>query len=224
MNSRKNLASNWMLYPVPNDAPRRYYRRAIWNGVYCILDGETIKQKNPVNTARFLFKSGAAAVQLRYKNMPSYKLLGIAKKIAPLAKKYKKTLLINDRPDVALACGACGVHVGSGDISVKIMRVLLKPKSIVGKTVHSLKEAGKARREKVSYVSAGPVFATPLKANLRPRGVGFVKKIKKRVSVPVFAIGGINSRNAKTVLRSGADGVCVTRAAKDAKKILKLIS
>jgi len=174
--------------------------------------------------ARFLFKSGAGAVQLRYKNMPSHKLLGIAKKIAPLAKKYGKALLINDRPDVALASGACGVHVGSGDMPLKIMRGLLKPESVVGKTAHSLKEAKKAMREKVNYVSAGPVFSTPFKASLMPRGASFVKKIKKLASVPVLAIGGINSSNAKIVLRSGADGVCVTRAARDTKKIIKLIS
>ncbi len=180
-----------------------------------------LKHKDPVKVALFLFKTGAGAVELRFKNMPSYKLLGIAKKIAALAKKYKKTLLINDRPDVALASGACGVHVGSGDMSVRAMRGLLKPKSIVGKTVHSLKEAKKARREKVNYVSAGPIFSTPLKASLKPKGVNFIKKIKKRVSVPVLAIGGINSRNAKTVFRKGSDGVCVTRAIFEAKKIIK---
>jgi len=204
MNSRKNPASNWMLY--------------------CILDGEMIKQKKSVNTARFLFKSGVDAVQLRCKNVPSYKLLGIAKKIERLAKQYGKTLLINDRPDVALACGARGVHRGAGDMAVKMIRHLLGPSSVVGKTVHSLAGAKSASVEKIDYVGAGPVFATPLKKALRPKGVNFIRQVKERVPVPVFAIGGINRRNIKSVLQSGADGVCVIRAAKDAKKIIKEIS
>jgi len=189
--------------------------------LYCILDGETIKQKNPVKTARFLFRNGADVVQLRYKNAPSYKLLSIAKKIAFVAKKNKKIFLINDRPDVALASGARGVHVGSGDLPIKTIRGLLGLGSTVGKTVHSAKEARKTRYEKLDYVSAGPVFSTPLKANLKPKGLGFIKKIKTCVSHPVFAIGGINSRNVKAVFASGADGICVTRSIFKIKKIVK---
>ncbi|MGB2705571.1 MAG: thiamine phosphate synthase [Candidatus Omnitrophota bacterium] len=204
MSSRKNPASSWMLY--------------------CILDGETIKQKNPVNTARFLFKSGVGVVQLRYKNIPSYKLLRIAKKIRRLARKYGRILLINDRADLALVSGTDGVHAGSGDMPIKTMRRLLKPGSIIGKTVHSVKAAKRATREKIDYVSAGPVFSTPFKPSLRPKGVNFIKKIKKSVTVPTLAIGGINSRNAKAVLQSGADGVCVTRVIFEAKKIIKEIS
>jgi len=191
---------------------------------YCILDPEALKLRDPVKTALFLFKSGADAVQLRYKNMPSHKLLGIAKSLAPLAKKYGKSLLINDRADVALASGARGVHLGAGDMTIKMTRRLLGPASVIGKTVHSLTGAKRAKREKIDYVGAGPVFATPLKRNLRPKGINFVRQIKKRVPVSVFAIGGINRRNVKNVLRSGADGVCVTRAAGDLKKIIGLIS
>ncbi len=190
--------------------------------LYCIIDGGVLKRKKPVNTARSLFKSGVQAVQLRYKNMPSREFLAIAKKIVPLAKKYGKLLLINDRPDVAFASAARGIHVGSGDMPIKTIRGLLKPKNIViGKTVHALKDALNAEREKVDYVSAGPVFSTPLKKKLRPKGIRFIKKIKSRVSVPLLAIGGINSLNASTVFRSGADGICLTRALYEAGRITK---
>jgi thiamine-phosphate pyrophosphorylase len=91
-------------------------------------------------------------------------------------------------------------------------RNLLGPEAIIGKTLHSIKDAKKVKNEKIDYVSAGPVFSTPLKKSLRPKGVGFIKKIKRRVSVPLFAIGGMNKENAGDVLKSGADGICVTRA------------
>jgi len=160
-------------------------------------------------------------LQLRYKNIPSYELTRIAKKIRGFARKCGADLLINDRADVALASGASGVHIGEGDLPVRAARRLLGSKSIIGKTVHSRGEAKRADFEKVDYVSTGPIFSTPIKRTLKVRGPAFIKKIKKCVSVPVFAIGGINKKNVKSVLRGGADGICVLRGAKHARELLK---
>lgn len=196
MNWKRNPALNWKLY--------------------CIIDNTVLGRRDPCKAAGALFKAGADVIQLRYKNCPTYKLVGIAKKIGALASKYGKTLLINDRIDVASATGAKGVHLGSGDFSLATTRRLLRAKSIVGKTAHTLSEARKADSEKADYVSAGPVFSTPLKRNLKEQGIGFVRKIKKNVSVPVFAIGGINRKNIGEILsKSAANGVCVARAALD---------
>ena len=203
MNWKKNPASSWQLY--------------------CIIDGETIKHKDPVKIARSLFKSGVEVIQLRYKNYPSYKLVRIAKDIQKVATKLNKFLLIDDRVDVALASGAGGVHLGSGDLPLGTARHLLKPKSIAGKTVHSVSEAKKTQFERPDYVSAGPIFSTPLKKNLKKKGTGFIKRIKKSVSRPLFAIGGINKRNARSVFRSGADGICVTRGIFEARALLREI-
>ncbi len=217
MNWKKNPASSWKLY--------------------CIIDKNIIEgTASPQKVAQALYAKGVDVIQLRYKNYPSYKLVRIAKKIQGIARKSKKALLINDRIDVALASGAKGVHLGSGDLSLRTAHFLLNPKSIVGKTVHKIKQAKKARNEKAGYVSAGPVFSTPLKKNLKKQGIAFVKKIKKCVSLPagqagrptgqadlpVFAIGGINKRNVKAVLQSGA-GICVTRAIFEAEDLLKEI-
>ncbi|UCD55622.1 MAG: thiamine phosphate synthase [Candidatus Omnitrophota bacterium] len=206
MNWKKNPASSWKLY--------------------CIIDKNIIEgAASPQNVAQALYAKGVDAVQLRYKNYPSYKLVRIAKNIQAIARKSKKALLVNDRIDVALASEAKGVHLGSGDLSFRTAHLLLNPKSIVGKTVHKIKEAKSAHFQKAGYVSAGPVFSTPLKKNLKKQGIGFVKKIKKCVSrqgLPVFAIGGINKRNVKAVLKTGA-GICVTRAIFEAEDLLKEI-
>ena len=146
MSLKKSLPSNWKLY--------------------CIIDKNVIKKQDPVKAAERVFCGGADILQLRYKNCPSYKLVPIARQIARLAKKHKKKFLINDRPDVALASGADGVHLGSGDMSVAIAKRLLSGGIYAGKTVHSIKETCKARREAVDYISAGPVFSTPLKKHL----------------------------------------------------------
>lgn len=202
MSSKKNPASNWTLY--------------------CIIDKDTIQGASPRKIAQALYSGGADVVQLRYKNYPSYKLAGIAKKIQRIACKYGKALLINDRIDVALASGAKGAHLGNGDISLRTAH-LVNSKGLLGKTVHKIKEAKKANSEKADYVSAGPIFSTPLKKNLKKQGIDFVKKIKKCTSGPVFAIGGINKGNVKAVLQGGADGICITRAIFEAESILKEI-
>ena len=200
MNSKKNPALSWK--------------------VYCIID-KKILRADPVNFAHSLFKKGVKVLQLRYKNSPSYELVPIAKKIQSRARQYGATLLVNDRVDVALASGAGGVHLGAGDISSQKARMFLQPGAIVGKTVHSSGEARKTKREKIDYVSAGPIFRTPLKKVLKGQGKGFVKRIKRCVSHPVLAIGGINKKNSKDVFRAGASGICVTRAASLAKELLK---
>lgn len=187
--------------------------------LYCIID-EKASKATSVKNALFLFQNGVKVVQLRSKNSPSYMLIPLARKIRSYADKYGAELLINDRVDVAMASGAHGVHVGSGDLPAETARRLLRQGAIVGKTVHSLGEAKKAGGEKINYISAGPVFSTPIKKNLKKHGLRFLKKIKANVEFPLFAIGGINKKRLRAVLKSGADGACVLRAWRDAKGLL----
>ena len=203
MKLKKNPASNWKLY--------------------CIIDKSILGRRSPRKMAKILFEAGVDVVQLRYKNYPSYKLTRIAKSIQPLARKYHKTLLLNDRVDAAVAGGARGVHLGSGDFSPGTVYRLLKSKSIIGRTIHKPCETKRLTDSKINYISVGPIFPTPLKKELKKQGIRFIKKIKSRTSLPVFAIGGINKRNVKDVLRGGANGVCVTRAVSQAKEILREI-
>ncbi|MFH1380974.1 MAG: thiamine phosphate synthase, partial [Candidatus Omnitrophota bacterium] len=188
----KNLIKNWKLY--------------------CIIDPSVVKGGNPATTVDFLFKNGAKIVQLRYKQEPAYAIVPMAKKIVQLAKKYNKTVIINDRLDVALASRASGVHLGSGDMSIQRAKALLGSSYIIGKTVHSINEAKIAAKEKPDYIGVGPIFATPIKKNLKPKGVAFIGKTKRASGLPTFAIGGINRKNCGKIARSSADGVCVTRA------------
>ena len=203
MSSKKNPALNWKLY--------------------CIIDAASARQ-NPAGVARALFKKGVGAVQLRHKNAPSYELIPIAKKIARISKKYRKAFIVNDRLEVALASGASGLHLGLGDMPLDTTHKLLGSGKIIGRTVHSLKDAKRLGHEKITYMAAGHVFPTPSKEGAKPRGIRFVKNIKGLSRVPVFAIGGINVENVKSVMGSGADGVCVVRAARRAKNLLRKIN
>jgi len=204
MSSKKNPVVSWKLY--------------------CIIDEKVTRGKDPVKLAGILFKKGVDAVQLRFKNMPSYRLIPIARKIMHLARKYKCALIINDRPDVMLASGATGVHLGKGDMSPRDFGTLLRPGNLIGRTVHSKKEAGELSYKDLNYIGAGPVFPTPVKHKLKSQGVDFIAKVKDLAQVPVFAIGGINHKNLEQILLSGADGICVTRATDEVGILLKTIN
>jgi len=189
--------------------------------LYCIIDSSVIKGRDPLKMVNYLSKSGVKAVQLRYKHVPTYKIVRLAKKITRNAKRRDKiALIINDRPDAALASCASGVHLGEGDMSVQTAKALLGPGFMVGKTVHSIKEAKMAKREKPDYIGVGPVFSTPLKKNLRAKGVAFVRKAKLVSGLPTLAIGGINKQNCRKLRESSADGVCVTRAVFRAREVV----
>ena len=181
--------------------------------LYCIIDPSVIKGRDPVKTVNFLSKNGVKAVQLRYKHVPTYEIVRMAKKIARNAKKRDKiALMINDRPDAVLASCASGVHLGEGDMSVQAAKALLGPGFIVGKTVHSIREAKIAKKEKPDYIGVGAIFPTPLKKNLKSKGVSSIRKVKIASGLPTLTIGGINKQNCRKVMESGADGVCVMRA------------
>ena len=189
--------------------------------LYCIIDRDLLGKKDPVKLAGFLFRNGVKAIQLRSKNFSSYEMTALARKIAKIAKSYDGILIINDRPDVMIASDADGIHLGAGDFSPTFIRKISDKRKMIGKTAHSIKEAKKVQKEKIDYIGAGPVFATPVKHKLKPKGINFIHQLAKISNVPIYAIGGINKDRASRLFKENIDGVCVTRAAKEAKEILK---
>ena len=196
-------------------------RRAENWKLYCIIDRDLLGKKDPVKLAGFLFRSGVKAVQFRSKNSPSYEMTILARKIAKIAKRYGSILIINDRPDVMIASDAGGIHLGAGDFSTNFIRKAFGKKSIIGKTVHSIKEVKKIQEAKNDYLGVGPVFATPVKHKLKPKGISFIRQVARISKVPIYAIGGIGKDRAKRLFKEDIDGICVARAASQAKEILK---
>jgi thiamine-phosphate pyrophosphorylase len=169
-------------------------------------------------------RAGIEIVQYRNKAGTSAELY---KEATELRRFCKNTFfLVNDRIDIALAIGADGVHLGQEDMPVKEARRLLGKKKIIGLTVHSLKEAKEAQKLGADYIGLSPIFATATKPDAgEPAGIVLIRKIKKEVSLPLVAIGGITLENVSQVIAAGADAVCAISAVitkKDVKKeILK---
>ncbi len=155
--------------------------------LYVLLDPSVTSRPLP-RIAEEAVRGGADLLQLRQKPTVD---LGLAKAIR--AAVPDAVFIVNDRPDVALASGADGVHLGLEDMPIADARRL--GLGIIGATTHSLQEARRAKREGADYVSCGPMYRTPLKPELPPRGFTYLPGLRK-LGIPFFCIGGITRENA----------------------------
>lgn len=156
---------------------------------------------------------GATVIQLRDKALPLRELTRVAQEIRTITRKAGALFIVNDRLDVALACGADGVHLGQGDLSCCTARQLAPSGFIIGISAGSVEEAVDAERAGADYVAVSPVFSTGSKIDAGPgHGLPLVKMIRSAVRIPVIGIGGIGSENARGVIDAGADGIAVISA------------
>lgn len=185
--------------------------------VYVIAGPWPPRGRSALDVARAALLGGAPAVQFRDKQAPDGELLRQATVIRELTRQAGAMFIINDRPDIARAVDADGVHVGPEDMSVTEARRLLGPAALIGASVETVAEARAAESAGASYLGVGPVFATTTKLDAgQPVGCQRVAEIKSAVNIPVVAIGGITAGTAGEVVRAGADGVAVTAAVADA--------
>lgn len=170
--------------------------------------------RDPVALARALLAGGASFLQLRLKDATAREVLGVARAIVPLAHAAGARLVVNDRPDVALAAGADGVHLGQDDLPVSAARRALGPGAVIGLSTHDPAQAGAAAAAGADYLGVGPVYATTSKANaLLPRGLELVRAARAAVpDRPLVAIGGITADTAAAVRAAGADAVAMIGA------------
>ena len=166
---------------------------------------------------------GIKAVQLREKDLHDNELLSLAKRIRRVTRKSPAKLIINDRLDIALLCGADGVHSPVNGIPAKVISKFSK-NLLTGKSVHSLAAAKEAEAEGFDYIICGPVFETQSKKKFgKPLGLDTLAKVCKTVKIPVYAIGGITPRNVKKCLLAGAYGAGVIGSIFNAEDLKKTI-
>ncbi|GIX46702.1 MAG: putative thiamine-phosphate synthase [Candidatus Tectimicrobiota bacterium] len=158
-------------------------------------------------------RGGAGAVQLREKDLLAAELYGLGQRLQEALAPWGVPLLVNDRLDVALALDAAGVHLAGHSLPPAVARRLLGPPKLLGVSTHHLEEARQAEAAGADFVVFGPVFATPSKlAYGPPQGLHALAAVVRQLTIPVFAIGGIDATNVAQVLETGAYGVAVIRA------------
>jgi len=158
-------------------------------------------------------EGGVRAVQLREKDLGGRELFVLAEKTKRLCERYQANLFVNDRVDVALGVDADGVHLGGDSMPVRAARELLGAEKLIGVSTHSINEASEAEREKADFILFGPVYFTASKAAYgEPQGLGRLKKVVEKISLPVYAIGGVKARNIAEVKETGVRGIALISA------------
>ena len=162
---------------------------------------------------RAALEAGVRAVQLREKDLQAREFLQWAERLRLLTAEFGAKLIINDRTDICLAVQADGVHLRSDSMPIAVVRKIVGPGRLIGRSVHRAPEVIEAQREGADFVVLGPVYDTPSKRGMgRPLGFQVIREAVSGTSIPVFGIGGIRPERIPELLRSGAAGVAVVSA------------
>lgn len=188
--------------------------------LYVITDETIAGGRSHAEIARQALRGGADVIQLRDKSRSCAELKSIGLQIAAIIRKAGAIFIVNDRLDVAIACGADGVHLGQDDMQLSTARQIAPPGFIIGVSVGTVEEAQDAEREGADYLALSPVFATASKEDAGcGHGLERLREIRSAVSLPLVAIGGINRHNVRDVIAAGADGIAVISAVVASKDI-----
>ncbi len=185
-------------------------------GVYLVTDEASCAGRSLIDVVMAAVQGGVTCVQLREKALSTRDFCAKAATLQTLLAPLGIPLVINDRVDVALACGAPGVHLGQSDMPVATARKLLPPQVFLGWSVETLDHVAQASQPEfagVDYLGVSPVFATPTKTDTStPWGLQGLRQVRAATGLPLVAIGGIHAGNATDVLAAGADGLAVVSA------------
>jgi len=181
--------------------------------LYLITDGKLCGGRGLKPVLEEALKGGVNAVQLREKELSSGELYQLAQEMRSLTASYGAMLFINDRVDIALAVDADGVHLGEKSIPISQARKLLGGEKLIGVSCHGSDSAVAAQAMGADFITYGPVYYTPSKAAYGPPvGLESIGEVAPLLRIPLFAIGGINSGNVRTVISAGSHGIALISA------------
>ena len=181
--------------------------------LYLVTDRKQTAGRDLLWVLEQALDGGVKGIQLREKDLGGEELFHLAERIKALCDAYHASLLINDRVDVAMAVDADGVHLGGASIPIQTARKLMGDNKLIGVSTHSLKEAEESEQAGADFLVFGPVYFTSSKAPYgEPQGLGPLKKVMEKISIPVYAIGGIKADNIGEVKVTGVRGVSIISA------------
>lgn len=198
--------------------------------LYAVTDRSWVGKQTLYEQVESALKGGATCVQLREKELDEAAFLEEAVEMKKLCAKYGVPFIINDNVQIAMRCGADGVHVGQSDMAAGNVRRAVGDKMIVGVSAQTVEQALAAQAAGADYLGVGAVFPTSTKSDAREVSRQTLKDICAAVDIPVTAIGGINKGNIAELSGTGVDGVALVSAifaAEDIEeecKILKKLS
>ncbi len=181
--------------------------------LYAVTDRAwTREQQTLYAQVEAALRGGVTCVQLREKELDEIAFLQEAREICNLCHRYGIPFIVNDSVDIAIACGADGIHVGQEDMAANEVRRLVGEGMILGVSVHTVEEAREAVANGADYLGLGAVFPTTTKTDVEQMPNNLLREICEAVDVPIVAIGGINKENIGKLSGSGVDGVALVSA------------
>ncbi len=180
--------------------------------LYAVTDRAWTGRKTLYQQVEEALRGGVTCVQLREKDLSDEEFLREAKKLHALCRQYGVPFIVNDNVEVAVACGAEGVHVGQEDMAAGEVRRRVGEGMLLGVSVHTVEEAREAVANGADYLGLGAVFPTSTKTDVDQMSPETLRAICGAVDVPVVAIGGINRDNIEKLAGSGVDGAALVSA------------
>ena len=180
--------------------------------LYAVTDRHWTGEQTLMEQVEDALKGGVTCVQLREKELHKEAFLEEAIEMKALCNKYQVPFIVNDEVDIAVKCGADGVHVGQMDMEAGNVRAIVGEDMMIGVSVRTVEQAVTAERAGADYLGVGAVFNTTTKLDAHEVSYETLKAICQAVSIPVVAIGGINKGNICQLSGSGADGVALVSA------------
>ncbi|HEY0590229.1 MAG TPA: thiamine phosphate synthase, partial [Thermoanaerobaculia bacterium] len=165
-----------------------------------------------VDLVQRMVEGGARWIQYREKDLDdAARYAELQEVVAALPAIVK--LFVNDRLDLAIACGADGLHVGDEDLPPQVARKVAGPDLLIGYSTHSVEDGAAAAADPaIDYVAIGPIYRSSTKDVREPLGLGPIRELRRRIEKPIVAIGGIDPHNIADVLGAGADSAAVIGA------------
>jgi thiamine-phosphate pyrophosphorylase len=177
--------------------------------LYGIVDLGYVQPEAVGDVTQKLVRGGIDLLQLRAKDKPLDLIRQLAESMLRITQSANVPLIINDHPQLLREVNAEGCHVGQTDYPIAQARELAGRSIIIGKSTHSLQQALAAETEGADYIGFGPIFPTPTKPDAQAVGLGDLPKLRTKVKIPVFCIGGIKETNFTQVTNAGGERVCI---------------
>ena len=197
-------------------------RRLAGCKLYVLIDGRSSPREFET-LVRGLVESGVHIIQLRDKGLDDRQLLARGRQLAALTSACPTLFIMNDRPDLAALAGADGVHVGQEELSVKDARSIVGSHALVGVSTHSIEQARGAVLDGADYIGVGPTFPSGTKEFEDFPGIELLETVSAEISLPAFAIGGIDASNIDRVIAAGFTRVAVSGAITDAEDVWQAV-
>ena len=180
--------------------------------LYAVTDQAWTGKQTLMEQVEDALKGGVTCIQLREKNLDKENFLKEAIEMKALCNQYNVPFIVNDEVEIAIKCGADGIHVGQKDMEAGNVRAIVGENMMIGVSVQTVEQAVAAEKAGADYLGVGAVFNTSTKPDACEVSFDALKKICESVSIPVVAIGGITKSNMMQLKGMGVDGVALVSA------------